>query len=102
VVRVSAHTIHEHADGADGVDGVGGLRCEIVVEDNGIGFEPEYGERIFDLFQRLHGRDEYEGTGIGLAICRKIVDRHNGQIVAQSSPGKGARFLVTLPLEQSA
>jgi signal transduction histidine kinase len=102
VVRVSSHTVHAAADGADGHNGAGGLQCEIVVEDNGIGFEPEYGERIFDLFQRLHGRDEYEGTGIGLAICRKIVDRHNGHIVAQGTPGKGSRFLVTLPLEQSA
>jgi light-regulated signal transduction histidine kinase (bacteriophytochrome) len=99
IVRVSSHTV---AGEDNGGPGTGGLRCEIVVEDNGIGFEPEYGERIFDLFQRLHGRHEYEGTGIGLAICRKIVDRHNGQITAESSPGKGARFLVTLPLEQSA
>lgn len=69
----------------------------ITVEDNGIGFDEKYRDRIFEIFQRLHGRNEYEGTGIGLAICRKIVDRHNGSITASSSPGAGARFLITLP-----
>ncbi|MGI8955595.1 MAG: sensor histidine kinase [Chthoniobacterales bacterium] len=75
-------------------------RCEISVCDNGIGFEEVYLDRIFELFQRLHGRQEYEGTGMGLAICRKIVERHGGTITAQSSPGSGANFLVTLPLRQ--
>lgn len=75
--------------------------CEITIEDNGIGFEQVYVDRIFELFQRLHGRDEYEGTGMGLAICRKIVDRHNGQITAESSPGNGAKFLIKLPLKQA-
>jgi PAS domain S-box-containing protein len=69
----------------------------IVVEDNGIGFDEKYRDRIFQIFQRLHGRNEYEGTGIGLAICRKIVDRHGGAITASSSPGAGARFIITLP-----
>jgi light-regulated signal transduction histidine kinase (bacteriophytochrome) len=69
----------------------------IVVEDNGIGFDEKYHERIFQIFQRLHGRNEYEGTGIGLAICRKIVERHGGAITASSSPGAGARFIITLP-----
>ena len=70
---------------------------QIVVEDNGIGFDEKYRERIFQIFQRLHGRNEYEGTGIGLAICRKIVDRHHGSITANSSPGRGAKFTITLP-----
>ena len=70
---------------------------EITVEDNGIGFEEKYAERIFQIFQRLHGRGEYEGTGIGLAICRKIVDRHGGRIVAQGRPGLGALFTILLP-----
>jgi signal transduction histidine kinase len=67
------------------------------VEDNGIGFDEKYRDRIFQIFQRLHGRNEYEGTGIGLAICRKIVERHGGAINASSSPGAGARFTITLP-----
>lgn len=69
----------------------------LIVEDKGIGFKPQYGDRIFSIFERLHGRDEYEGTGIGLAICRKIVERHGGTIVAEGSPNVGARFIVTLP-----
>ncbi|WNG43209.1 PAS domain S-box protein [Archangium minus] len=75
-------------------------RCELVVQDNGIGFEQKYVDRIFNVFQRLHGRGQYEGTGIGLAICRKIVERHNGSIGALSTPGEGTRFNVTLPLKQ--
>jgi PAS domain S-box-containing protein len=75
----------------------GAAGWEITVEDNGIGFDEKYRDRIFQIFQRLHGRNEYEGTGIGLAICRKIVDRHNGSILASSSPGAGARFIITLP-----
>ncbi len=74
--------------------------CELVVEDNGIGFEEKYLDRIFTVFQRLHGRGKYEGTGIGLAICRKIAERHGGDITARSAPGKGATFIVTLPLRQ--
>ena len=70
---------------------------QITVQDNGIGFDEKYRDRIFQIFQRLHGRNEYEGTGIGLAICRKIVDRHGGSILASSSPGEGAKFTITLP-----
>jgi PAS domain S-box-containing protein len=72
--------------------------CQLVVEDNGIGFDEKYCDRIFQVFQRLHGRSEYEGTGIGLAICRKIVERHQGSIIAQSKIGQGAKFIVTLPM----
>ncbi|NJM87492.1 MAG: PAS domain-containing protein [Hydrococcus sp. RU_2_2] len=78
----------------------GNNRCQISVTDNGIGFEQKYSDRIFQAFQRLHGRQQYEGTGIGLAICAKIVSRHNGAISCQSSPGQGATFLITLPLHQ--
>lgn len=70
----------------------------IVVEDEGIGFEPEYAERIFGAFQRLHGREEHEGSGVGLAICRRIVEQHHGTLVADGRPGAGARFTLTLPV----
>jgi two-component system, LuxR family, sensor kinase FixL len=75
--------------------------CEISIKDNGIGFEEKYLDRIFTIFQRLHGRQEYEGTGVGLAVCRKIVDRHGGTITAKSTLDEGATFIVTLPLHQS-
>jgi PAS domain S-box-containing protein len=77
-------------------------QCEIHVEDNGIGFDEKYMDKIFAVFQRLHGRTEYEGTGVGLAVCRRIVDRHHGTITAKSQPDKGATFIVTLPVKQSA
>ncbi|MBI4829175.1 MAG: hypothetical protein HY804_10285 [Nitrospinae bacterium] len=70
----------------------------IAVEDNGIGFEPKYAERIFNMFERLHSRSEYDGTGIGLATARKIAGREGGAIWAQGSPGEGATFYVRLPL----
>jgi PAS domain S-box-containing protein len=71
---------------------------EIKFADNGIGFEDKYSKQIFKMFQRLHGRNEYAGTGIGLSICKKIIDQHNGYIKAESSPGKGAVFTVSLPI----
>jgi chemotaxis family two-component system sensor kinase Cph1 len=71
---------------------------EIVVSDNGIGFEPRYAGRIFRVFERLHGRDEYPGTGIGLPLCRRIAESHGGGISAESIPGEGSAFTVTLPL----
>ena len=69
----------------------------ILVEDNGIGFDEKYLDRIFRPFQRLHGRNEYPGLGIGLSICKKIVERHGGTITARSTPGKGSTFIVRLP-----
>lgn len=71
--------------------------CQITVADNGIGFKQEYAERIFGIFQRLHGREAYQGTGVGLAVCKKIAERHDGTITAQGKPGEGATFIVTLP-----
>lgn len=75
--------------------------CCIRVQDNGIGFEREYSEKVFSLFQRLHGRQEYSGTGIGLALCRKIVNRHSGTISVDSELGRGTCFTIKLPLTQT-
>jgi signal transduction histidine kinase len=76
-------------------------RAVICVEDHGIGFESRFDERIFGLFQRLHGRMEYEGTGIGLAICRRIAERHGGRITAEGRLGDGATFRLELPMKQA-
>jgi two-component system sensor kinase FixL len=93
VVKVRTHAGFGETLSANG-------HFQIVVEDNGIGFDDRHVDRIFQVFQRLHGRSDYEGTGIGLATCRKIVERHGGSISAQSAPGQGARFIVSLPLRQ--
>jgi signal transduction histidine kinase len=73
-----------------------GEMVEIVIADNGIGFDPQYSRRIFRVFERLHGRGSYPGTGIGLALCRKIAERHGGTVEAQSVPGEGSTFTVTM------
>ena len=73
---------------------------KLSIQDNGIGFDPRYNQRIFRVFERLHGRTEYPGTGIGLALCRKIAERHGGQIVAESQSDVGSTFIVTLPLSR--
>lgn len=75
---------------------------EIIIKDNGIGFNPKFAEQIFEIFQRLHGKDDYEGTGIGLALCKKIAENHRGLIFAQSSENKGAAFHLILPVENKA
>ena len=74
--------------------------CQVFVKDNGIGFDEKYLNRIFQPFQRLHSQQEYEGTGIGLSICRRIAERHGGDISAKSRPEHGATFIVTLPIKQ--
>lgn len=80
----------------DGFDAQGYL--SIAIQDNGIGFKEEYQEKIFEIFQRLHTRQQFKGTGIGLSICKKIVERHHGMISATAVPGEGAKFVITLPV----
>jgi signal transduction histidine kinase len=77
-----------------------GAMCEITVEDNGTGFDEKHVDRVFKPFQRLHGRSKIDGTGMGLAICRKIVDRHGGTITTRPVPGKGTTFIIDLPVRQ--
>jgi signal transduction histidine kinase len=97
-INVSPLSPRGRGVGGEGADGV--PACEITVRDNGIGFDDKYADRIFGVFQRLHVRGEYEGTGMGLAICRKIAERHGGSVAARGAPGQGAVFIVTLPLTQ--
>lgn len=99
VIRVTSTTASPAAIRTAGLNATQ-LYYSVSVEDNGIGFEPEYAERIFGAFQRLHSKAEYPGTGIGLAICRKIAERHGGTLTAVGAPGKGARFSLLLPVHE--
>jgi signal transduction histidine kinase len=96
VVNITAEKVRK----AQSVEGLEEAQWyhKIIFADNGIGFEQEYASKIFDLFQRLHGKGEYEGTGIGLAICKKIVQGHGGTIEALGIPDVGATFTVYLPV----
>ena len=78
-----------------------GPYCLISIHDNGIGFDEKYVQNIFSLFERLHAKDKYEGTGIGLAIAKKIIEKHNGLITAVSKEGRGAEFQIILPVSQA-
>ena len=97
VVKINGQICHNLSAKMDETE-PGATYC-LTVEDNGIGFEDKYIDRIFKIFQRLHGRGEYEGTGIGLAVCRRIAERHGGSITAQSVPGEGTTFTVNLPIK---
>jgi len=88
--------------GAPAAGGAGGpAKYEIHVEDSGIGIDPKYSDRIFTIFERLNPREQYEGTGIGLAICKTIAERHGGGIAVRSEPGHGSTFVVTLLLRHA-
>ncbi|WP_207512951.1 chemotaxis protein CheB [Longitalea luteola] len=100
VITITAWCINEKSFTAPPVDK--GRWCHIDVKDNGIGFDEQFRNRIFDLFQRLNSKDKFEGTGIGLAIVKKIVEKHNGLVAANSQEGHGAVFSIILPIEQSA
>ncbi|QLK27805.2 ATP-binding protein [Natrinema zhouii] len=82
--------IHVKADGR-------GQKWEISVHDNGVGIDPDDQDRVFEVFQRLHSREEHSGTGIGLALCQRIIERHGGRIWVNSEPGEGSTFSFTLP-----
>ncbi|MCY7358593.1 MAG: PAS domain-containing protein [Rudanella sp.] len=81
-------------------DGTDMLFHEIIIADNGIGFDEQYLDRIFQVFQRLHGKAKYPGTGVGLAICRKVIENHRGVLTATSQPGEGATFTIYLPVDE--
>jgi two-component system sensor kinase FixL len=98
VVKVGGQFLENNSGNAN--EKSNGAIYRLTVEDNGIGFESKYVDRIFKVFQRLHGRTEYEGTGIGLAVCRKITERHGGDITVKSVPGEGTIFIADLPIKQ--
>jgi light-regulated signal transduction histidine kinase (bacteriophytochrome) len=99
VVKVSA-SLERTESSFEG--GAPPLMCRLVVSDNGIGIEEKYADRIFTPFKRLYGRSQYEGTGMGLAICQRIAQRHGGRIELTSTPGPGSTFTVTLPATQDS
>lgn len=100
VVKIDAQIIKRNFGGGGETNPADEL-CELTIQDNGIGFEEKYTDKIFAVFQRLHGRGEFEGTGVGLAVCRRITDRHGGTISAKSKLGEGATFIVTLPVKHT-
>ena len=103
VVRIETQIIAGREGLKDADDLIGsGPWCRILVKDNGIGFKANHSDQIFRIFKRLHTPQHYEGTGVGLSICKRVVERHDGVIKAQSEAGQGATFIITLPLQQKA
>ena len=100
MVRIEAQKIREPGHSLP-VNANGSKYYKISITDNGIGFDPKYSDEIFKVFKRLNSYHEYEGTGVGLSICKKIIEKHNGSIVAQSKPGQGSTFSFVLPEKQS-
>lgn len=93
--------VHIYSQKVSGQNGTNGKAFHrIIVQDNGIGFEQKYAEEIFMVFKRLHSYHEFEGSGVGLSICKKIMDRHSGTIKAESTPGVGSKFIIDLPVEK--
>ncbi len=99
VVRINAYLVAEKS--FDSIENEKGQYCLITIADNGIGFDPKYVDNIFALFERLNAKDLFEGTGIGLAIAKKVIDKHDGLITAVSEENKGSEFKIILPLTQS-
>ncbi|MEP7338749.1 MAG: PAS domain S-box protein [Acidobacteriota bacterium] len=97
VVTIHGELISEERPDGNGSQAQPQQLCQITFADNGIGFDEKYVDRIFAMFQRLHGRNEYSGTGMGLAICRRIAEHHGGNVTARSIPGTGSTFTVTIP-----
>lgn len=98
VIQISAEAVVTDNPSLTGHFGQSGRFWRILVADNGIGFDEQYLDKMFVAFQRLHAREKYNGTGIGLAVCQKIVEHHNGKITARGTPGKGSVFVVDLPM----
>jgi two-component system CheB/CheR fusion protein len=98
VITIEAHRVREKS--FNSIIDESGPFCLITVKDNGIGFDEQFKNSIFTLFQRLHSKDKFEGSGIGLAITKKIIDKHNGLITADSKNGEGATFTILLPVQQ--
>lgn len=96
---ISIHSEISPALNGNGIREANSKYCRIFIEDNGIGFDQKYSEQIFGMFKRLHLNTEFEGTGIGLALCKKIVEKHNGYISARSKINEGSTFIISLPLE---
>ena len=99
VIKISGELVYEK--NPESKKSAAGNYCRIIITDNGIGFNEIYIDRIFNMFQRLHSKTDYMGTGIGLSIAKKIIENHNGFITAKSKENEGSSFIIVLPVKQS-